>query len=295
MVRIHPPQPKFCHLFFGHLYAIVDAHDKIFTMLDGEQKRKSGFKSLLTQRIGEAFLTEKKQLFAQCACATHPVGSKLPTVLSKNQLRVLQFVLEYRCRYLSAPTLQEIADTIGLSDHKSAAGVVGALIKKGYLVKKSPRSMQLTDKSYRELRMPTALRFPFARYDHRAPMEQLIPRPSFTPANGASPFTKNQLANVDPARFKSHTLQANGTSASDSNVSTSNSNTQRPSVWTAGRNAQAAPSAIRVPSAALWSSIALLLFKTVTGSIGFGIEALAWVAVLFLGVFFALRFFPSDL
>jgi len=73
--------------------------------------------------------------------------------LTANQQRVLDCIGAYLERHQRAPTLREIADSLGLSSHSSAQDYIEALVRKGAL-ERLPH--------HRGLRLPQRLRAPAA-------------------------------------------------------------------------------------------------------------------------------------
>lgn len=57
----------------------------------------------------------------------------MPTDLTQNQQRVLDYIAEYVAENLQAPSLREIAEALSLRSHSSAQDYVEALVRKGAL------------------------------------------------------------------------------------------------------------------------------------------------------------------
>ncbi len=76
--------------------------------------------------------------------------------MTKNQENLIRFIADYRVKYGTSPTLQEMVNGIHVSDHKSISGIISALIKQGFLEKGKQRirSILLTDKAFEFLGIP---------------------------------------------------------------------------------------------------------------------------------------------
>lgn len=76
--------------------------------------------------------------------------------MTKNQGNLIKFIADYRTKYGTSPTLQEMVTGIRVSDHKSISGIISALIKQGFLEKgrQKTRSILLTDKAFEFLGIP---------------------------------------------------------------------------------------------------------------------------------------------
>jgi hypothetical protein len=76
--------------------------------------------------------------------------------MTKNQEKLIRFIADYRTRYCALPTLQEMADGINVSDHKSVSGIISALMKQGFLEKghQKIRAVLLTNKAFELLDIP---------------------------------------------------------------------------------------------------------------------------------------------
>ena len=55
--------------------------------------------------------------------------------MTKNQENLIRFIADYRVKYGTSPTLQEMVVGIHVSDHKSVSGIISALTKQGFLEK----------------------------------------------------------------------------------------------------------------------------------------------------------------
>lgn len=76
--------------------------------------------------------------------------------MTKNQENLIRFIADYRVKYGTSPTLQEMVVGIHVSDHKSVSGIISALTKQGFLEKgrQKTRSILLTDKAFELLGIP---------------------------------------------------------------------------------------------------------------------------------------------
>jgi len=79
---------------------------------------------------------------------TQKLCSKILDV-TKNQENLIRFIADYRVKYGTSPTLQEMVKNIGVFDHKSVSGIISALEKQGYLERgrQKIRSILLTNKT----------------------------------------------------------------------------------------------------------------------------------------------------
>lgn len=79
---------------------------------------------------------------------TQKLCSRILSV-TRNQENLIRFIADYRVKYGTSPTLQEMVKGIGVFDHKSVSGIISALVKQGYLERgrQKIRSILLTDKT----------------------------------------------------------------------------------------------------------------------------------------------------
>jgi len=71
--------------------------------------------------------------------------------MTGNQLKLLRFIARYREQHLNSPTIREMVEGIGVFDNKSLLGILGALERDGYVLRKHggrSRDVQLTLKAH---------------------------------------------------------------------------------------------------------------------------------------------------
>lgn len=80
--------------------------------------------------------------------STQGLCSKILSV-TRNQEKLIRFIADFRIKFGTSPTLQEMVKGIGVFDHKSVSGIISTLVKQGYLERgrQKIRSIRLTDKT----------------------------------------------------------------------------------------------------------------------------------------------------
>ena len=73
--------------------------------------------------------------------------------MTENQEKLIAFIHKYHNENGIIPSLTEIVQGIGVSDNKSALGIITTLVKRGYLVQIGPKTSSIipTDKALKEL------------------------------------------------------------------------------------------------------------------------------------------------
>ena len=128
--------------------------------------------------------------------------------MTKNQVKLLYFIIEYRQLHGTAPTLREMVKKLGVSDNKSILGIIEALTKQGYLKreKKKSRSVSLTD-TEKAQKFRSDYLFPFQYRENPTVADQLLRQSRELERSNATVLspTSGSLA------YKKSTIKTNGT------------------------------------------------------------------------------------